>query len=1083
MPAMNRFLLLAAVAPMFTSVLSSQPASIQPSSLRCEYRVNPLGIDVVKPRLTWVLSPSDPAARGLKQSAYRVLVAGSEELLNSGNGDLWDSGKLASEQSIHIVYAGKPLESGRRVWWKVQVWDQAGRASGWSEAAYWSMGLLKAADWKAKWIGIDETAPLRSRSSPFWNLQRARWIWSADSAPGARYFRARFSVPAGRPVQRAICVIAADNEYELFVNGDRAGKGTFVQMPDVIDIGNSIHSGENVLAITARHGDAKKPAGLIVAVRVEFASGEPMVFETSGQWKTAAAAPGEWPLASFNDSAWALVKDLGAYGTAPWGEVGFAEERVLPARMLRKEFDVKAGLRRATAYVSGLGLFELSLNGSKVGDHVLSPGLTDYERRVQYVTLDVTRQLASGRNALGVMLGNGRFHAPRAKVPIAMRDFGAPRLLLQLVLEYADGSSATIGSDESWKATTRGPIRANNEFDGEEYDARMEMPDWDRAGFSEAGWEPAAPMSGPKGVLVAEMAEPLRVMETVNPVSVSRLGAGRYVFDMGQNLVGWCRLKVFGPKGTRVFLRHSETLTPRGMLYVDNLRSARATDVYTLKGDGTEIYEPRFTYHGFRYVEVTGYPGEPKADALEAHVVHDAMMSAGEWTSSNPLLNRIQKNIYWGVRGNYRSIPTDCPQRDERQGWLGDRSVVSRSESYLYDIGAFYTKWMTDLNDAQRPAGSIPDVAPAYWVLYNDNMTWPATFALVPGMLYDQYGDVRVIERHYGAMKKWITYMGGFLKDDLMPKDTYGDWCVPPESPELIHSKDPARKTDGTLIGSAYYYEMLKVMSRYGKLLGKKQDVADYDVLAERIKAAFTKKFFRGDAMQYHNGTQTSSILPLAFRLAPEESRNAIFDRLIGKIQTESKNHIGVGLVGAQWLMRTLSDNGRPDVAYTIATQTSYPGWGYMIEKGATTVWELWNGDTADPAMNSGNHVMQIGDLNVWLFEYLAGIRPDPERPGFHHVIVRPYPVGDLTFVKAIHRSMYGEIATEWKRETDGFALNVTIPANTTATVYVPATAQTGVTESGQPAAHSTGVKFVGMEGNRAIFEVESGTYRFRSAL
>ncbi len=893
-------------------------AAIHPQQLRLEYRENPLGIDVAAPRFSWLAAAADPKARGLRQTAYRILVSSNESALRAGSGDLWDSGKVASAESAQIVYAGKPLASGEEAFWKVRVWDQRGKPSEWSAPAEWSMGLLRAEAWQAAWIGRDE--PENS------------------------------------------------------------------QPPD----------------------------------------------------------------------------------------------RRLPARYLRTEFTVGRRVRRAVVYYSGLGTSELYLNGSKVGDHVLSPGLTDYDKRALYVTFDVTHQLAAGKNAIGLILGNGRFYAPRAE---KTRSFGFPKAILRLAIEYQDGSSAAVVSGPEWKLSTQGPILANNEYDGEEYDARNEFAGWDRAGFDDSAWEAAHVVAAPAGALAAQMANPLRVMETLHPVSVKSLRPGVWIFDMGQNMVGWCRLHVAGPKGARVVLRHAETLSPDGSLYVANLRSARTTDVYTLKGEGVEVYEPRFTYHGFRYVELTGWPANaaPTDAALEGRVVHDDMQPVADFESSSAMLNQIHHNVFWGIRGNYRSIPTDCPQRDERQGWLGDRSQVSRSESYMFDIAAFYSKWEQDLADSQRADGSIPDVAPNYWSFYNDDVTWPSTFLFVPGMLYDQYGDRRVLERFYPAMKKWIEHERAYLQGGLMPKDQYADWCVPPEDPKLIHSKDPARVTNPTLLATAYYYDLLRLAARYARMLDRPADAAEYDALAGQVNAAFQKRFLKPATGVYDNATQTSSILPLFFNLAPAENRAALLASLVNNIEHVTNGHVGTGLVGAQFLMRTLTENGRSDLAYEIATQPTYPGWGYMVSKGATTVWELWNGDTAEPSMNSGNHVMQIGDLAVWMYEYLAGIRPDPANPGFRHILIHPYPAGDLTFVRASHQSMYGKIATAWRRDGGAFTLSVSIPPNTSATVWMPAKDAASVTESGRPVARAHGVKFLRTEGDSALFELESGDYVFRT--
>jgi len=923
------------------------------------------------------------------------------------------------------------------------------------------MGLLRPEDWHGQWIGRDEAGIYRDPGSPYQALAGARWIWDQTTGDGDRYFREAFSLPNGS-IARAVFVAGAESRAQVYLNGHLIAENSGTALPAYGDVTGLLHAGSNSIAVRATHSGAR-PAGLIAALKVEFASGETFLLQSNNHWHATPRPEPGWDKPDYLDAAWPPAKEVGAYGAAPWGPVGFAVEHRLPARILRKEFEATKPVRRAVVYYAGLGLSELYLNGAKVGDHVLSPGLTDYDKRVLYETFDVTRQLKQGRNAIRLWLGNGRYYAPRAQANT--RNFAYPKAILELDLEYEDGSREAVASDASWQLTTAGPIRANNEYDGEEYDARIEP--------NASQWEPVQIVAPPAGMLVSQMAEPLRVIETLHPKSLKELAPGVWIFDMGQNMVGWCRLTVAGPNGTRVTLRHAETLNPDGSLYTANLRTARATDTYILKGEGKETWEPRFTYHGFRYVEMRGFPGRPTLASIEGRVVHDDMERSADFASSNDLLNQIHHNMFWGIRGNYRSIPTDCPQRDERQGWLGDRSQVSRSESYMFNVAAFYSKWESDLEDAQRPNGSVPVVAPNFWPFYYDDLTWPSTFLFVPGMLYEQYGDRRVLEREYPAMKKWMDHEHTFLTNGLMPKDQYGDWCVPPEDPKLIHSKDPARITDKTLLGTAYYYHLLQLMARYARMLDNESDATGYELLASQVKEAFTRRYFRALEGKYDNGTQTSSILPLAFDMVPTDQRAAVIDSLLQKIEVESHGHVGTGLVGAQWLMRTLSDNGHADTAYQIATQKTYPGWGYMVAKGATTIWELWNGDTADPAMNSGNHVMQIGDLAVWMYEYLAGIRSDPEKPGFEHFLIHPYPAGDLSFVKASHESPFGKITSSWKRAAGKFTLDVTVPPNTSATVWLPVKDPSSVTESGKP------MKPVRTEGGYAIYEVHSGSYAF----
>lgn len=1066
---------LAAFALLLVAATGAFSQSLTPDFLRCEYRVNPLGIDVARPRLSWELKASDPSARNLSESAWRVIVASSAAKLAADEADLWDSGKVAGSQSIHVEYAGKPLASNAEAHWKVQVWDQDGTASPWSAPARWSTGLLNAYEWKAAWIGKNVAANYQDPESPFHDLRGAQWIWHAGETPQGKqseqWFRLTVRTASPATLRMARLLMGADHSFEVFVNGARIGMGTntTIRMPQLFDLRPYLKVGANEILARVEFNGNGVPRGLLAALRLEESKDRTRVEKSGTNWQTAASKTGPWSAAVV----------VAPYGMAPLGDVGFDEERMLPARYLRKEFALRPAIRRATAYISGLGLSELYLNGKKVGDHVLSPNLTEYDRRVFYVTHDITSFLnAGGANAVGVILGNGRFWAPRTAVPIETRTYSAPMLRLQMEIEYADGSQETVVSDSTWKLSTQGAIRGNNEYDGEIYDARLEFANWASPGFDDTKWESARNVTGPAGAMVAQMAEPLRVMETLSAKKLSEPKPGVWVFDLGQNMVGWTRLRVSGPRGATVTIRHAETLNPDGMLYVDNLRSARATSIYTLKGEGTEIWEPRFTYYGFRYVEVTGFPGKPTLQTIEGRVVHDALPKAGEWTSSNSLLNQIYSNMHWGIRGNYRSIPTDCPQRDERQGWLGDRSMGSRSESYMFDVAAFYEKWITDIADSQHPNGSVPVVAPAYWPIYNDDVTWPSTLVLSANMLYEQYADTRAIERNYPALRQWINHMLSYEKDGLMPRDTYGDWCVPPEDPKLILSKDPARLTDGTLLGTAYFYEMLRLMERHAGLLGKPGDQRFFEEKADAMRVAFHKKWFNPETGLYANGTQTSSLLPLAFGIPPEEQRGALFSHLIGRIEKESNWHVGTGLIGTQWLMRTLSDNGRPDVAYRIATQTDYPGWGYMVSKGATTIWELWNGDTAAPEMNSGNHVMLIGDLNLWLYEYLAGIRSDPNQPGFKRVLLEPYAIDGLSHVKASHRGMYGEIRSEWQRDGSTLTFNVTIPPNSTARVAVPAPGSATVKETGS-GPEALGVKYLGKRDGRALFDVGSGSYTF----
>ena len=799
--------------------------------------------------------------------------------------------------------------------------------------------------------------------------------------------------------------------------------------------------------------------------------------------------PASWTMGLLNDGDW-KAKWTGLDKAFEWDSPEAHYTR-LSARYFRKEFETPKSVKEAKLYISGLGLYKLHINGSVVGEQELSPTPTDYTKSVKYNTFDVTSQIKRGTNAIGVVLGNGRFFTMRMRKNYYppgvhwlynIKHFGFPKMLLQLELKYSDGSTQTIVSDDSWKVTADGPIRANNEFDGEEYDANKEMQGWNSAGFDDSKWYAAEYTNAPEGKLEAQINNNIKVMDIVKPVSVKENKPGIYIMDMGQNMVGWLRIKVKGNKGDSVKLRFSETLKPDGSLYMDNIREAQVTDIYTLKGGSVEEWNPVFTYHGFRYVEITGYPGIPSIENFEGQVLYDDMKTTGWFETSDSTINQIYRNAYWGIRGNYRGMPTDCPQRDERMGWLGDRAAGSLGESFMFNCNNLYAKWLDDIEQAQRPNGSIPDVAPNYWDAYNNNMTWPAAYIIIANMLYNQFGNLEPIAKHYDSMKKWLDYMKDkYMVDYIMMRDTYGDWCLPPESPELIHSQDPTRITEGPLLGTAYYYYLAGLMERFAGLLEKQQDVAGFAAQATAVKDAFNNKFFNKETQQYSNNTVTANLISLCYGLVPSEYEKGVFQNIVTKTENDFNSHVSVGLIGIQWLMRGLSEHGRADLAFRIATNRDYPGWGYMIENGATTIWELWNGNTADPAMNSGNHVMLLGDFVTWCYEYLAGIQNDPSDIGFKKIVMRPYTVAGLQYAKSSYQSVHGMIKSEWHHTNGTFSWHITIPCNSTATVYIPTNDINSITESGKEVASVKGVTFIKQDDKYVVFSVASGSYKFNS--
>lgn len=836
-----------------------------------EYANNPLGIDVLRPRLFWKLASGKRAA---VQAAYQVLVASSQELLEQEKADMWDSGRVVSDQSTHIVYDGEELRSETSYYWKVRVWDRHGEVSDWSETACWSMGILSRGDWKAKWIG-------------------------RKSEPGAE---------------------------------------------------------------------------------------------------------------------------------------------LQPSPYFRKSFSVTKAVKRAFVYITALGLYDLRLNGRRIGS-LFAPGWTEYDTRVQVQAYDVTEELGAGENVFGVILGDGWYAGTVGF--LGKHVYGErPFMLLQARIEYLDGTNELLVSDSSWR-TAKGAILYSDMIKGEAYDARLDRSGWDQAGYTDAGaWEVPDVRPGYNGLLVGNVEPPVRIMQSRKPESMRRTESGTYIYDMGQNMVGWTELKVQGPAGTQVTVSHAEMLNPDGSLYLDNLRVAVQQDHYWLKGDGEERYEPHFTFHGFRYVELIGYPGEPDLDTIAGKVIHSDMPETGRLETNDEMVNRLYANITWGQRGNFLSVPTDCPQRDERLGWTGDAQIFARTAAYNMNVSRFFTKYMQDVADSQLPSGAFTDVAPdAGWIrhkMWNTNLNWFApdnagwgdAGVIIPWTLYMMYGDTRILETHFDAMVRWVDYLRDNTDDLVRPAyANYGDWLsIDADTPKEV-------------LATAYFAYSTRLLAQIAGVLGRSDEQNRYETLFADIAKAFRDAFVDENGRIYGE-TQTVYVLALQFGLLTDGQNKQAAEHLAANIRLKG-DRLSTGFLGVGYLLPALTDNGKLDVAYTLLTQEEFPSWMYSIKHGATTIWERWDGWTAHngfqtPSMNSFNHY-SLGSVGEWMFRYMAGIEADPVEPGFKHAIIRPKPGGRLNQVKASYESLYGVIEVSWRlSESKTFQLEVTVPANTTATAYMP---------------------------------------------
>ena len=687
---------------------------------------------------------------------------------------------------------------------------------------------------------------------------------------------------------------------------------------------------------------------------------------------------------------------------------------------LRKEFSIPGKIVRARAYVTALGYYELRFNGRKVGTNVLDPAWTTYKKRNLYITYDVTAQLHEGANAVGAMLGNGWAVPPKHFGPPITTSFTSPALLLQMQIELAGGKQLTILSDGSWKVA-RGPITSNSIYDGETYDATLETPGWDLPGFNDSTWQAAEITKGPGGVLSAQMMPPIRVIDTLVPVKMTNPRPGVFVYDMGQNFSGWARLHVSGPRGTAIRLRFAELIYDDGMINRETIRRAKARDIYILRGEGEETWEPRFTYHGFRYVELTGYPGTPNLDTLRGRVVHSAVEPTGSFAASNPTLNAIQKIIHWGQLTNLHSVPTDCDQRDERMGWMGDAQVTAEEAMLNFDMAAFYTNFVRDIQDVQDPDGTITDTVPFKYGSRPADPAWGTAYPLICWYMWEQYGDRRILEENYAGLKKYVEFLRTKAPDNVLRYSYYGDWVA-------------IARTPGALVSDFYYYYDVEVLAKIAKLLGKSEDEQAYTQLGAQIKEAFHREFYDPKRGVYANGTQTANALPLFLDMVPKDTQDAVSGSLFNNIVYTHDSHVTTGFIGIKYLLPWLTRDDNADLAYDLATKTTYPSWGYMIANGATTLWELWQKRTG-PSMNSHNHPM-FGSVGAWFYQTLGGITP--ETPGYGRIRIAPQIVRDLTWASASIETVRGTVSSSWTHSPDTITLEVAIPVNSVATVVIP---------------------------------------------
>ena len=1021
----------------------------------------PLGVEAARPRLSWALASG---GRGARQSAYRVTAASSRERLEAGEADLWDSGHVPSDACFEVAYDGKVLDSGQRAWWRVQVWDGTGSPSAASAATWFEMGLLEPSAWQAQWLDVEDPEERADRAAGI------RWIWSESHPLAAEPQQFRCRLELSRPAAAELLLAAKDDLLGVWIDGEAVPLPAKTYWGTMLRIPLPSAAGAHVIAVQAKAdsgGFMPGTGGAVAAlVKVREANGG-IRRQTGADWRASGAAPAGWQALEYDDGSWPHAR---LAPTPPPCD----PRPPRAAQWARREFNITKPLQRARLYATALGAYEIHINGRRLGTARLAPEISVAADHVLYQCHDATELLEQGANDIAALIGDG-FYASAFSWTNERYAFGdSPRrFLAQLVLEHADGSRDVVTTDGNWRLAPSG-VRSSEIYNGEDYDARCgcdgRARDTDSAGND---WRPAQIGAAPATRLVAQIDPPIRTVQALAARQITRPRRGVFVFDFGQNFAGWCRLHVKGPAGTVVRLRYAEILRADGEIDQANLRAARATDTYTLRGDPAgEAYEPHFTYHGFRYVELTGFPGKPDVDTLEGLVAHTDARQTGTLSVDNPLAQRIWQNALWSQRSNFFGVPTDCPQRDERMGWMGDIQVFLDAAAFNMDVDAFIRRFMAEVRAGQTPDGAFPIVTPqprSFLELVTAG--WSDAGVILPWTLYRRYGDKAVIEENWLPMQRWIDYVTDANPDFVWRRRRgldLGDWLS-------VDAKSPSDETTPkALVATAFWARCATLMAEMAGAIGHNDEAKRYGNMRANIEQAFAREFVRPDGT-VGNDSQTGYSLALHFELVPPALRAPAAARLAADIERRG-TRLSTGFLGTPYLLDALADNGQEGLAVSLLLQTKYPSWGYMIGKGATTMWERWNGDVGDVAMNSYNHYA-FGAVVGFMYRRLAGIAA--AAPGFRRIAVDPIFDRRIGRVRARYDSCLGPITTEIHGERRGLSqLALELPANSSAQVRLPGRPHDWL-EGGRALGHAA-QKLIASAGSHFVVELGSGRYDLR---